>query len=171
MREDHLFDPPTDEELRRREREREIARTVRREMRRVERGDGTDDIDDELREERVREAEERAEERKERIRSANIIRQIATGSVLLNKGITQYYKFLIVIGVMFFLSIFVLFMSLHTDMRHARLEDEVQHLRERCVELQRERHIVTSYSSILDELQRRGIELHTPKGTTKTIDN
>ena len=136
MYRDHEFDPVTPEEQARREQEEEFARRVRREVRRMERGEAEEDI----RADEEREAEERAEaeerERRERRRRSSTFWQLFSGTILVREGVSKYYPYMLTIAGMFFLSIMVMFWSLHLDMRYTRLERDVQKLRERSIRLQ-----------------------------------
>ena len=132
MYRDHEFDPITPEEEARRREEAEFARRVRREVRRMERG----------------EADE------------GTFWQIFSGSILVRKGVSQYYPYLLTIAGTFFLSIVVMFWSLHLDMRYTRLSRDVQKLRERSIRLQEQRFQRTTHSAIIEELHARGIDLY-----------
>ena len=165
MYRDHEFDPVTPEEEARRAEEEEFARRVRREVRRMERGEADEDI----------RAEERAEEeerahRERRLRSSTFW-QLFSGTILLREGISKYYPYMLTIAGMFFLSIVVMFWSLHLDMRYSRLEREVQILRERSIRLQEQRYRRTTHSAILEELHRRGIDLYDPLAPGEIIEN
>lgn len=154
MMQDHEFDPVTPEELAEREREAELARKIRREVVRIQRGEA----DEELREDAEREeAEERA-----RKRASSTIRQLISGTILLRKEASEAYPYLLSIAGMFFLSIVVMFWSLHLDRRYSQLEREVQMLRERSVRLQQQRFRVTTHSAVVEQLRQRGIELYDP---------
>lgn len=126
---DHEFDPVTDEERAAREREEELARRIRREVLRVQSGEA----DEEIRADREREqAEEEArqeEQRKEERRRSNIFWLLFSGNILVRKGASEYYRYMICIAAMFFVSIFVMFTALHLDMKYSRLYREVQMLR------------------------------------------
>ena len=157
---DHEFDPVTDEERAAREREEELARRIRREVLRVQSGEA----DEEIRADREREqAEEEArqeEQRKEERRRSNIFWLLFSGNILVRKGASEYYRYMICIAAMFFVSIFVMFTALHLDMKYSRLYREVQMLRERSTRLQEQRFRHTTHSAILEELRRRGIRHH-----------
>ena len=128
MYSDHEFDPITPEEQARRDEEAEFARRVRREVRRMERGEA----DEDLRADEEREAAERAEaeqrEARERRRRSSTLWQLFSGTILVRKGVSQYYPYLLTIAGMFFLSIVVMFWSLHLDILYTRLVREVQKL-------------------------------------------
>ena len=165
MYRDHEFDPVTPEEEARRAEEEEFARRVRREVRRMERGEADEE----------REAEERAEKeeraRRERRLRSSTFWQLFSGTILLREGISKYYPYMLTIAGMFFLSIVVMFWSLHLDMRYSRLEREVQILRERSIRLQEQRYRRTTHSAILEELHRRGIDLYDPLAPGEIIEN
>ena len=159
---DHEFDPITPEELAEREREAELARKIRREVVRIQRGEADDELrEDAEREEAERREREEAEER-ERKRASSTFRQLISGTILLRKEASEAYPYLLCIAGMFFLSIVVMFWSLHLDRRYSRLEREVQMLRERSVRLQQQRYRVTTHSAVAEELRARGLEPYDP---------
>ena len=168
MYRDHEFDPVTPEEQARREQEEEFARRVRREVRRMERGEAEEDI----RADEEREAEERAEaEERERRRRSSTFWQLFSGTILVREGVSKYYPYMLTIAGMFFLSIMVMFWSLHLDMRYTRLERDVQKLRERSIRLQEQRYQRTTHSAIVEQLRARGIELYDPQAPGEIIEN
>ena len=160
MYRDHEFDPVTPEEQARREQEEEFARRVRREVRRMERGEAEEDI---------RADEER--ERRERRRRSSTFWQLFSGTILVREGVSKYYPYMLTIAGMFFLSIMVMFWSLHLDMRYTRLERDVQKLRERSIRLQEQRYQRTTHSAIVEQLRARGIELYDPQAPGEIIEN
>ena len=171
MYRDHEFDPITPEEQARREEEAESARGVRRGVPRRERGEP----EEEIRADEEREAAERAEtearEARERRRRSSTFWQLFSGSILVRKGVSKYYPYLLTIAGMFFLSIVVMFWSLHLDMRYTRLSREVQMLRERSIRLQEQRYQRTTHSAIVERLRERGIELYDPVAPGEIIEN
>ena len=175
MYRDHEFDPVTPEEQARREQEEEFARRVRREVRRMERGEAEEDIraDEEAHEQALlamrAEAEER--ERRERRRRSSTFWQLFSGTILVREGVSKYYPYMLTIAGMFFLSIMVMFWSLHLDMRYTRLERDVQKLRERWIRLQEQRYQRTTHSAIVEQLRARGIELYDPQAPGEIIEN
>lgn len=171
MLQDHEFDPVSPEEQARREAEAELARRIRREVRRMERGEADDDLrEDEEREAAEREAEEERRRKAER-RASSTLWQLVSGTILLRRGVSQYYPYMGCIAVMFLLSIMAMFWSLHLDMKYARLEREVQVLRERSIRLEEQRFDRTTHSAVVEELRRRGIELIDPPAPGEIIDN
>lgn len=168
---DHEFDPVSAEERALREQEAEFARRVRREVRRMERGEA----DEELLADEQREAEERAAEkllrRKAERRKRSTFWQLFSGTILLREGISRYYPYMLCIAGMFFLSIVVMFWSLHLDMKYTRLERGVQVLRERSIRLEEQRYRRTTYSAVAGELRARGIELIDPPVPGEVLDN
>ena len=171
MLRDHEFDPVTPEKQARREQDEEFARRVRREVLRMERGEAEEDIradEERLAEERA-EAEER--ERRERRRRASTFWQLFSGTILVREGVSKYYPYMLTIAGMFFLSIVVMFWSLHLDMRYTRLERDVQKLRERSIRLLEQRYQRTTHSAIVRQLEARGIELYDPLAPGEIIEN
>ena len=147
MFKDHEFDPVTPEEEARRKQEEEFARRVRREVLRIERGEADEDI------------------------RADMERQLFSGTILVHEGVSKYYPYMLSIAGMFFLSIAVMFTTLHLDMKYSRLEREVQILRERSIRLQEQRYRRTTHSAIVERLRERGIELTDPPAPGEIIEN
>ena len=160
MYRDHEFDPVTPEEQARREQDEEFARRVRREVLRMERGEAEEDI----------RADEERERRESRRRAINFW-QLFSGSILVREGVSKYYPYMLTIAGMFFLSIVVMFWSLHLDMRYTRLERDVQKLRERSIRMQEQRYQRTTHSAIVRQLEARGIELYDPLVPGEIIDD
>ncbi len=93
-----------------------------------------------------------------------------SGNVLLSRGITKYYGQMVIVAALFLLSIIVMFWSLHLDMSYNSLVRDVQLLRERSVRLQEVRFSRCSHSSIVEELERRGINLVDPTTPATVIE-
>lgn len=168
---DHEFDPVSAEEQARRDEEAALARRIRREVRRMDRGEAEEDLrEDEEREAAERAAEEERRRRAER-RAGSTFWQIFSGTILLREGVSRYYPYMLCIAGMFFLSIVVMFWSLHLDMKYTRLEREVQVLRERSIRLQEQRYRRTTHSAVMEELRRRGIDLYDPPAPGEIIEN
>ena len=168
MYNDHEFDPLTAEERDAHRQEEELRRKIRREVLRVQRGDA----EEELRAEREQEAEREREERDRRLerrRQSNAFWLFFSGNILVRKGVSRYYRHLAAIAVMFFLSIFVIFSALRLDRKYARLEREVQLLRERSIRLQEQRYRITSHSSVAERLRERGIPLQDARTPSEII--
>ncbi len=170
------FEPqptPEQQEQRRRdeEHEAELARKIRREVLRVQSGEADEDIAREAEEATLREEEQRKAERIERRRKASAFWQLLSGNILVNKGVARYYPQMITVAVLFFVSIAVMFYSLHLDMRYTRLEREVQLLRENSLRFQSLRYQRSSHSSILEQLKTRGIDLEEAVAPSTLIDN
>ena len=161
MFKDHEFDPVTPEEEARRRQEEEFARRVRREVLRIERGEADEDIRADM--------EER--QRRERRRKASTFWQLFSGTILVHEGVSKYYPYMLSIAGMFFLSIAVMFTTLHLDMKYSRLEREVQILRERSIRLQEQRYRRTTHSAIVERLRERGIDLSDPSAPGEIIEN
>lgn len=154
-------------------------RRIRREIVRVEEDDEDDeldeDIDDEVEEDEDDEQtqicdndeeedntdddgdEESDEESEEEVQpSKSIWRHIVTGGFITSDGATQYYRYLVAIAIMCFISIFLTFMSLNADSEYRRKERYVSVLRERSVLKSEERYRASSR----DEVVRRLAEEH-----------
>lgn len=156
-------------------------RRIRREIVRVEEDDEEDeleeDIDDEVEEEEDdeqtqiddndeevsdaegdEESDEEGDEEgdEEPQPSKSIWRHIVTGGFITSDGATQYYRYLVAIAIMCFISIFLTFMSLNADSEYRRKERYVSVLRERSVLKSEERYRASSR----DEVVRRLAEEH-----------
>lgn len=145
-------------------------RRIRREIVRVEEDDEDDeldeDIDDEIEDDEQTQIddndeeegdEEGDEESEERVQpSKSIWRHIVTGGFITSDGATQYYRYLVAIAIMCFISIFLTFMSLNADSEYRRKERYVSVLRERSVLKSEERYRASSR----DEVVRRLAEEH-----------
>lgn len=159
---DHEFDPVTDQQRAAQEQEEELARKIRREVMRVHSGEANAEIlADREREEAEQEIRTEAEQREQR-RLSSTFWLLFSGNILVKKGASEYYRYMICIAGMFFISIFVMFTALHLDMKYSRLAREVQMLRERSTRLQELRFRHTTHSAIVAELQKRGIALYDP---------
>lgn len=125
-----------------------------------------DDMTPEEQAEQIREQEEEQERQRrikqmqERRKASNPFWLLISGNILIRNGFARYYSHLMVIVSLFFLSIMVMFWSLHLDMQYSDLLHDVQLMRERSVRLQERRSRVSSHSSIERELQRRDIEIY-----------
>jgi len=170
MQHDLDFNPERAAEEARRAEEELFARRVRREVMRVQSGEAEED----LRADREAEAEERRaeEERAARRarRRANPLFRLLSGSILVGEQASRYYPYMLTIAAMFFLNIVVLFWSLHLDLNYARLEREVQKLRERSVRFEEQRYRLTTHSAVAAELARRGIDLEDPQSPLEIIE-
>lgn len=169
-----LTPQPTPEELAAAAEDEQLARRIRREVRRMERGEAAEDIERDEAEEQAereeREAEEAEEQRKQHQRANNIFWLLLSGNILQKESVSKYYSQLVIIAVLFFVSIFVMFWSLHLDMRYNQELRNVQLLRERSARLQELRYSNCSHSAILKELERRGLTLKDPTHPAVVIE-
>lgn len=118
-----------------------------------------DYADEEPIDEEVNYTNDQPEKPKKRNRIVEFIFLMLTGNVLTMREVSKYYSHMIVIALLFFLSIMVLFGALHLDVRYNQLANEVQMLRERSVRLKQLRSDKSSHAAVLEELDRRGIDL------------
>ncbi len=147
----------------------ELARRILREVVQQEQSDSTETDDDEYyASERVNDDqnEDRSEgensEPKKESSSNKLIESILmmlTGNILLKRGVSKYYSHMFIVAVLFFISIMVLFGSLHLDMTHNRLTNESQMLREKSIRLKEVRSSQTTHSAIIKELKRRKLPI------------
>lgn len=171
MYDDHEFDPETPDEEAQRKQEAEFARRVRREVRRIERGEADEEIRADLEEEAEERAETEERDRRERRRKGSTFWQLFSGTILVREGVSKYYPYMLSIAGMFFLSIAVMFWSLHLDMKYTRLERTVQILREKSIRLEEQRYSRTTHSAIVERLRERGIPLEDPSTPGEAIDD
>ena len=162
--EEIYFDPNDTPEHREAERQREqreaeLARKIRREVLRVQSGEAERDIELDRQAEQEQATTKEAQERLKRRRNASPLWQFVTGNILVNKGVARYYPQMIALAVMFFLSIAVIFYSLHMDVKYIRLEREVRLLRESSLRFQSLRFERSSHSAIMEQLRQRDIIL------------
>lgn len=164
------FHPERAEEEARRAEEEQLARRVRREVLRIQRGEAEEDLRADLEAEEAAAREEAMRQAKAERKAANPIFRLLSGSILVSRGVTRNYPYLLTIAGMFFLNIVVLFWSLHLDLRYSRLEREVQKLREQSIRLEERRYRLTTHSAVVKELARRGIELADPTEPIEIIE-
>jgi hypothetical protein len=160
-----LTDSP--EEIRRREERDEIRRIARTEFRRMQSGEAEEDVAEDIR---------REEEAREAATPKPLpgwfvaFKKLATGEILIGKGATRIYDYVIYIALLFFLSIVVIFSSLRYEVRRNRLSQEVDLLHERSIRMKEQRYQLCSHSSIVELLRERGIELFDPLSPTNVIE-
>ena len=171
---DTELDYRSEEERRREEEERELLRKIRREVRRVSSGDADEQMLEEMREDEEREREEAekqaAEEERLRRRHSSWLWQMFSGSILVRSGVSRYYKYALLIAVMFFCSILTIFNSLRLDKKFTQVEAETQLLRERSIRIQERRYRNTTHSAIVRQLKERGIDLQDSNSSTEIIE-
>ena len=85
---------------------------------------------------------------------------IITGGFIAGDNASQYYRYLIAIALMCFVSIFLTFMSLNADDEYRSKEKHVALLRERSVLKSEERYRVASRDEVVKRLDREyGIKM------------
>ena len=151
-----------DDELRKRRIRKEIIRVDAEEDEEsededeeIEDEDVDDEVDDESDEESDEEDEEESdEEEEEQARpSRSIWKHIVTGGFITSDNASQYYRYLIAIPIMCFVSIFLTFMSLNADSEYRRKESELAVLRERSVLKSEERYRISSRDEVVRMLR------------------
>ena len=160
-----LTDSP--EEIREREQQEEIKRIVRSEFRRVQSGEADEDMAEDVR--REQQEREEAEKRASRHKWLRSIGLLLTGGILVRENVARFYSYASYIALMFFLSIVTLFAGLRVETKCNRLEREVELLHERSIRFKEQRYQKSSHSAIVEELERRGIELYDPLTPTNII--
>ncbi len=129
----------SDDELRRRRISREIVRVESEEVDDEEDEDEEEDVDEDDTQERDGDdAVEDGEEKKPRA-SKSLWEQLISGGFIASDGAVQYYRYLIAIAVMCFVSIFLTFMSLNANAEYRRKEKLRDELRERSISLREQR--------------------------------
>jgi hypothetical protein len=109
------------------------------------------------------------EEQEQSVKPKSIWQHITTGT-LLTSGAVQYYRYLIAIAVMCFLSIFLTFMSLNADREYRRLEKYATVLNERAVLKAEERYSLSSKSAVTERLKSYGIVLTDLSNDSRLIE-
>ena len=160
-----LTDSP--EEIREREQQEEIKRIVRSEFRRVQSGEADEDMAEDVR--REQQEREEAEKRTSRHKWLRSIGLLLTGEILVRENVARFYSYASYIALMFFLSIVTLFAGLRVETKCNRLEREVELLHERSIRFKEQRYQKSSHSAIVEELERREIELYDPLTPTNII--
>lgn len=170
MYRDTDLDPNAEERAREAERDEELARRIRREVMRIQSGEADEQMQAERQAQEALRAERQEDERRRRKRQGSLLWGLVTGSVIGREWLARHYRYPLLIAGIFLLSIFIMFWSLRLDMRHIRLEGEVQLLRERAVRLSEQRSRITTHSAVAAELRRRGIPLTDPLAPGEKID-
>lgn len=145
----HSKDSSRDDELRKRRISREIVRIDSEED--VE---GVEEAVEGVEEaaEDVTEAEEAAEvtvEEQQQGASKSLWRHIVTGGFIASDGAVQYYRYLIAIAVMCFVSIFLTFMSLNANAEYRRKERQRDELRERSISFREQRLRISQREEVM----------------------
>lgn len=122
--------------------------------------DDEDEDDEESEEEEDDDDEEDEEDEEDENRSHSLWQHIITGGFIAGDNASQYYRYLIVIALMCFVSIFLTFMSLNADDEYRSKEKHVALLRERSVLKSEERYRVASRDEVVKRLDREyGIKM------------
>lgn len=146
------------------ERERRIQREVVR-ITPVERYHHYDDVDDIAQEEaysnpfiEAEEEEARESGEMQTQRTKSLWQHITTGTFLTD-GAASYYRSLLIIAAMYFLSIFLNFVQLNSDREYRSLQNYATVLNERAVLKEEERFSLSSKSYVEERLKSYGIDL------------
>lgn len=99
-----------------------------------------------------------------------LVRQLVLGTILNTDSMRENYRYAVLIAVMLFLSIAMLFSSLGSYLRYAKLENEVRLLRERAIRMSEQRYEHSSHSAIVRQLNERGINLVDPQEPHELLD-
>ena len=151
------IDNEEEEEVDEEDEEGEEARPAKRPLS-TKRADDEDE-DDEESEENDEEDEDDEDEEDEN-RSHSLWQHIITGGFIAGDNASQYYRYLIAIALMCFVSIFLTFMSLNADDEYRSKEKHVALLRERSVLKSEERYRVASRDEVVKRLDREyGIKM------------
>ena len=151
------IDSEIDDEAQRR------AQRIRREVVRI---DNPSPVEEEYfdEDEEILEAEEESENEATneatsiKKRSKSLWQHITTGSFFTD-GAKNHYRYLIAIALMYFLSIFLSFISLNADREYRKREKYATVLTERSVLKEEERFSLSSKNAIKQRLKEYGIEL------------
>lgn len=119
-----------------------------------------EDEDDEESEEEDDDEDDEDEDEDDENRSHSLWQHIITGGFIAGDNASQYYRYLIAIALMCFVSIFLTFMSLNADDEYRSKEKHVALLRERSVLKSEERYRVASRDEVVKRLDREyGIKM------------
>lgn len=86
--------------------------------------------------------------------SKSLWQHIVTGGFIAGDNATQYYRYLIAIALMCFISIFLTFMSLNADDEYRRKEKRLTLLRERSILKSEERYRISSREEVVRRLDK-----------------
>ena len=101
-------------------------------------------------------------------RSKSLWQHITTGGFIAGDNASHYYRYLIAIALMCFVSIFLTFMSLNADDEYRRKEKRVAVLRERSVLKSEERYRISSREEVVKRLDREfGIKMIEQKNSQR----
>lgn len=157
------IDNEEEEEVDEEDEEDEEARPAKRPLSNKRAKADDEDEDDEESEEESEEDEEDEEDEEEdedENRSHSLWQHIITGGFIAGDNASQYYRYLIAIALMCFVSIFLTFMSLNADDEYRSKEKHVALLRERSVLKSEERYRVASRDEVVKRLDREyGIKM------------
>ncbi len=146
----------------------ERERRIRREVVRISQHDVESDTDEDDapwyddQDEHNTEPEEFAEEEphgEEHAKHSKSLWQHITTGTFFTDGAASYYRYLIAIAAMYFLSIFLSFVQLNADREYRKLQNYATVLNERAVLKEEERYSLSSKSNVEERLQSYGIEL------------
>jgi hypothetical protein len=154
------------EEIAQREADEALRRVVRTEIRRVHSGAADEDIANDL---ALEEAEEMANRPRKYPNWVVWISKMLTGEILIADEAQSVYNLFTLLGVILMLNLAVIFASLSLDLQCNTLKKEVERLEERAIRTMEMRTQQTSHSSIMRQLQKRGIEINDPKSTPIVI--
>lgn len=170
MYKDTDFNPDREREAQAAAEREALERTIRREVLRVNSGEAEEELQAERELMEAERAEQEAEQERQRRRNANIWRQFFSGRILVHDSVRENYRYIAVIAGMFLASIASLFWTLTLDIRHSRLDTEVQLLHERSIRLQEQCYRRSSHSAIVESLHERGLDLYDPLRPSEVIE-
>ena len=126
----------------------------------TKRAKADDENEDEDDEESEEEDDDDEDDDDDENRSHSQWQHIITGGFIAGDNASQYYRYLIAIALMCFVSIFLTFMSLNADDEYRSKEKHVALLRERSVLKSEERYRVASRDEVVKRLDREyGIKM------------
>lgn len=154
-----------DEEREKRTKKREKRTKIKRAIKQSDTEE--EDNDDEENEDEEDEEDEENEGGDEH-ESKPLWQHIITGGFIAGDFASQYYRYLIAIAVMCFISIFLTFMSLNADDEYRRKEKHLTLLRERSVLKSEERYRISSRDEVVKRLDKEfGIEMIEQKNSLR----
>lgn len=127
-----------------------------------------DEAEEDEEEDEEEEDDEEDDEGSKEQRSKSLWQHITTGGFIAGDNASHYYRYLIAIALMCFVSIFLTFMSLNADDEYRRKEKRVAVLRERSVLKSEERYRISSREEVVKRLDREfGIKMIEQKNSQR----
>ena len=113
---------------------------------------------------------EGAEDKVRKLRLPAFISKFISGAILNTSAVKENYRYVICIMAMLLLSIAMFFTSLGSYIRHDKLVQEVQLLREKSIRMNERRNDISSHAAIVNRLREVGSDLKDPTHPQTAIE-